>query len=303
MLSCKRANTSITPGNPSLNQLFSALRSTPQTFSVTAGRDTIIYGANGTMLHFYVNSFKDDSGNTITSGIINIQLVEIYKIGDFIANRTSTITNDSFLTSGGEINIAAQANGQTVFANKYGLGFKQSAASSQQMQLYYGNNNNTDSITTWIQGNNTTPGTTASGTYIDSSRGNHDYNYFFDSCTSFSTVNCDYFWNSSSQLTDIKVVVPNTNYNNSNTEISLVFPMQKVSIPVALYNSATNSFSLAYHGNQIPVGLNYELVVITNNNENWYYYEQSGLTTSGMTINAAMASETKNDIISRLQGL
>ena len=74
--------TNVTNVTPSLNQLFAGLRYTPQNLSVTAGRDTIVYGNNGTMLHFYTNSFKNGSGNIITSGTVYLQLTEMYKAGD-----------------------------------------------------------------------------------------------------------------------------------------------------------------------------------------------------------------------------
>ena len=63
-----------------INQLFAGLRTSPQTLTVTAGRDTIVYGANGTRMHFYTNSFKTAAGAIITSGTINLQLVEMYKL-------------------------------------------------------------------------------------------------------------------------------------------------------------------------------------------------------------------------------
>ncbi len=130
----------------SLNQMFAGLRSTPQNLSVTAGRDTVVFGADSTVFHFYTNSFKDASGNIITSGTVNLQLVEIYKPADFISNRTTTSTSDGhILQSGGEINLVATMNGQTVYANRYDMGFKQTNSSTTTMNLYYGATNSADS--------------------------------------------------------------------------------------------------------------------------------------------------------------
>ncbi len=306
VLSCKK--TKSTSGTKqSLNQLFSGLRPTPQNFSVTAGRDTIVMGANNTMLHFYTNSFKDANGNIITAGTIYLQLVEMYKPADFIANRTTTTAHDTLLTSGGEINIMATMNGQTVYANKYGIGFPQSSASTTPMQLYYGNNANPDSVTTWTQGNNTTPGTSATGTSVDTTYAYWLHNqpfYIFDSCTGFHYVNCDCISRGASQVTNVSVIVPDTSYNQSNTEVYLSFPTQKYLVLLSGYSNTSNTFSPDYSdGTQIPVGFNYALVVITNKNGNYYYYEQSGITTSGMTATAAMAPDTQSDILARIAAL
>ena len=321
VVACKKKTNNTAPAQ-SLNQVFADLKTLPQNFNITAGTDTVILGADSTILHFYTNSFKDAAGNIINSGIINIQLVEMYKPGDMIANRTATVTRDSLLASGGEINITATMGGQTIYANKYGIGFKQSAASTQQMELYYGGNANTDSLTIWTKGNNTTPGTTSLAKPIDSfafysALRTYFYlhipkdapYYFFDSCTGLGSANCDCIYPRTTwDYTTLSVIVPDASYDKSNTQIFMIFPRQQgryytMSVPVNSYNGTTNTFSLNYDGTQIPVGLNYELAVITNKNGNYYYFEQSGVTTNGLTVTAAMAPETKGDIAARLHAL
>ena len=122
---------------PGLNQLFSDFRTAPQNFSISAGHDTIVYGEKGTGMHFYENSFKDAAGNIITNGTVSIQLTEMYKPGDMISNQATTTSADGqILQSGGEINITAKMNGKEVFANSYGLKFKQDAPSVEPMSLF-----------------------------------------------------------------------------------------------------------------------------------------------------------------------
>src|ERR1700733_5017150 len=82
--------TPVTIDQSGLNSLFASLRPTPQSLVVTAGSSQTVYGINGTKLTFYPNSFKDKNGKIITSGIINIQLTEVYSIGDMIASRAPT---------------------------------------------------------------------------------------------------------------------------------------------------------------------------------------------------------------------
>jgi hypothetical protein len=313
MLCCKKKSSNPTYNQSNLNQLFSGLRSTPQSFTVTAGASQTVVGANGTVLNFYPNSFKNASGTIITSGTINLQLVEMYKPGDMIQNRAVTTTSDGqLLQSGGEINIIATMNGQEIYANKYGIGFKQSGPSSQSMELYYGSVNNVDSVITWTVGNNVNPGTTAPSTIHDSVH-THNYLYLFDSCTNFLSVNCDDTytenWANVSNTT-VSVTIPDEKFNPGNTDVYIVATTFK-KIAILAKPGPANSFVFSetfsaggtYHTIGLPIGLNYELVVLSNINGSYYYYQTSGIITNGMTINAAVAPETRGDIIARLAGL
>ncbi|MBL7690504.1 MAG: hypothetical protein JNM41_02850, partial [Flavipsychrobacter sp.] len=55
--------------------LFADLETEPQKIIIQAGRDTVVFGSNNTILHFYANSFKDAGGNAISSGLVLIELV------------------------------------------------------------------------------------------------------------------------------------------------------------------------------------------------------------------------------------
>ena len=305
---CKKSSNNATGPTQSLNQLFSGLRTTPQNLSVQAGTDTTLYGADSTILHFYPNSFMDNAGNVITSGAVNIQLIEMYKPGDMICNRTSSTANGQLLKSGGQIDITATMNGKEIFANKYTIGFKQSGSSTEVMSLYYGGNENADSFTTWTVSDNSIAGTVAAST-ADTGVGfgfGSGFYYFFKGCTKFHTINCDLLYNYNGQNTTISVVVPDASFNEGNTQMFLVFPaINSVTMGDGRegYDAATNTFTVGNHGDQMPVGVNYELVVIANKNGQYYYYQTSGITTNGMTINAALAPETQWDIIARVAAL
>src|SRR5690606_33285999 len=104
---CNKNDTE--PGPSELNELFESLRSPAQSFTVTAGTEQTITGAQGTKIIFYPNSFKDAAGNTLSSGSVNISLTEVYTPGQMIAHRTTTTTNDDrLLTSGGQVLITAR---------------------------------------------------------------------------------------------------------------------------------------------------------------------------------------------------
>ena len=305
-----------------LNSLFVSLRPVPQSITVTAGFLQTVYGIGGTKLTFYPNSFKDKKGNVITSGIIDIQLTEVYTLGDKIATRATTTSNGQLLTSGGQVLITATMNGNEVFANKYGIGFKQPGQSQKPMTLFYGDTNNPDSVVTWGVPSPNQVGVYVSGTttysdtnivvFVNPNTGvvdtmtTHgpilDY-YQFDSCTNFNWINCDYFYTSSAQLTDVTVFVPDTSFNSANSEVFVLFPTINAAAHMSLYTVATHSFDLP-KGYYIPVGMPIDIVVATNKNGTYYYYQETGITTiNGLFIFANMQQSTLAYITTQLQGL
>ncbi len=317
--------TIVTGATPSLNQLFAGLRTTPQGLSVTAGRDTVVYGAKGTMLHFYTNSFKDANGSIITTGTINLQLTEMYKASDMICNRATTMANGEILQSGGQITIVASMNGQQVTANAYGIGYARANASSARMAMFYGNTANSDSTATWTQSDTTHFGAVANGTRADSVGGGvHGTNFFyFDTCSSFTGANCDWFYTNDSPKVAVSVILPDTSFNLKNTQLYIILPninrwgntadtftavLSESGYGSGTYTAATNTLQLISEGHTaiVPAGLNYELVVITNKNGQYYYYQQTGIMPhNGLNVNVAigLAKDTQADIATRLQAL
>ncbi len=331
MPSCKKGGTA-TPSvaQPSLNQLFAGLRYTPQTFTVQAGRDTAVFGAQGTLMHFYANTFLHGDGTVITSGTITIQLIEMYKPGDMVANRTTTMTTSGqLLQSGGEVYITASmtttsqyigVNGlpsnttETVLVNKYGLGFPQTTASTTTMQLFYGNTNNPDSVVTWDAADTSTPGKVAHG--ADSCpcpRAIPWYGFIFDSTGNLGLLNCDHFLHDTG-LTSVSAILPDSTFNPSNTQVFVALP----SIPGLLetafgdglqsYNASIHMITLSnFLGNKInivPIGISYKLIVISCKANQLYFYTQSGtIPSTGIHATATMAPMTQSAISSQLAGL
>ena len=305
------------------NQLFSALRYTPQTLSVTAGRDTIIFGAKGTMFHFYTYSFTNTAGTVLTSGTVNLQLVEMYTPGDMIANRAATMANDQLLQSGGQVSVLATMNGQTVLINKYGLGFSQPANGYQPMQLFVGNLNNGDSITNWaVAAQDSLNGTFAiaadTQSTISNAYGRPWVGYVFDTASSDSSsslqyTNCDAFYSSDSPSVSVAVIMPDTSFNPNTTEVFLILPtincvMSTIEPELGSsgYNSATNTISIVSegHNNIVPAGMAYEMVVIAIKNGQYYYYTHSGtIPHSGILNTATMTPQTQSYVTAQLAAL
>ena len=324
IVSCKKTNNSQIAGTQSLNQLFAGLRSAPQNFSVTAGRDTVVYGNKGTKLHFYTNSFQDATGTIITSGTIYLSLIEMYKPGDMIANRATTMANGQILQSGGQITMTATMNGQPVYANKYGIGFQHSNQSYAPMALFYGSTGNADSTTTWTQSDSNRQGNVVVGTKPDTTGSSGSTNYFsFDTCTNFTWANCDWFYTNDSPKVSVSAILPDSSFNAANTQMYLVLPnvnqwsgtadtftavlgTAEPYLGSGGYNATTNTLKLISEGNTniVPAGLNYKLIIIANKSGQFYYYEQSGIMPhNGLVATAAMATDTQQDIKDRLAGL
>ncbi len=275
--SCKKDDITLTPGNNeyTLKQLFTYLKSAPQTLLVTAGTNQTVTGSKGTILKFNPTSFKDASGNIISSGMVTIELIEMYTPGDMIANRVNTSTAaQQRLTSGGSVNIKATMGGVEVFANDYEIAFKQDAQKEAPMALFRGYEL-IDSTGTTVQWSDDTTGTVPRTTKLDTTQ---NFYYLFDSCTAFNWINCDYFYSAPSPKTDITVVLPDNTYDLSNTQVYVVFPGINSVTCLYSYDATAHSFKLGASSYYIPVGSQIHVVVISAKNGNYYLAQQQNIT-------------------------
>jgi hypothetical protein len=285
-----------------LRQLFAPLQPSMQSFSVPAGMNATVTGAQGTKLIFYPNSFRNAAGQIVSSGTVQISLLEATKPGSMIAARAATIVSGGgLLQSGGQVYVSATMGGQELQANTYGIAFAQPAYSSQPMALYYGNMNNADSVVEWRSSVSGT-GTTSSGTRSDSAKGMMMWYHQFDSCTSFHWINCDYFYNKS-PITGISAVTPDTSFNGRNSSVFIVFPSINSVSYMGSYAGATHTFSLN-SGYEVPVGMSVHIIGISKKNGNYYYSEQLNQTISNnMSINLPLQQQPLSYIQSHLLAL
>ncbi len=325
VVSCQKSYSPVPHviATPSLDELFSGLKSDPENFNVPAGEETILYASQGTMIHFYPNSFKDADGKIITSGTINVKLIEMYRAGDMISNRATTMANGQLLQSGGQVNITATLSGTAVFPTTYGIAFKHGTSSSASMSLFYGGTSNAATVATWTQSDTSRNGTVSSGTRNDTNSHNETSLFIFDSCTSFNWINCDCFHQSDSPKTTVSVILPDSTFNPTNTELFLVLPnitrhynpndtftavMSSVeqNLGRQSYTVTTNTMNLISEGQTVivPAGLNYQLIVMTNKNGTWYYYEQQGVIPhNGLVVTATLLQTTQQNIKNQLSCL
>ncbi len=284
--------------------LFAALRSTPQTFSVTAGVGKKIKGAGGTILEFYPNSFKDKNGNILTSGTLEIELIEMYSVGDMIANRTSTSNNYGIIyTSGGEVNIKAQLGGQEVFANKYRIGFKASSnVQNKPMELYVPGERNRDSVTFWTNYKmGSVPG---SSLVTDAVWFLNEAPYFlFDSCSTFKLINCDHPYDSTSKNVTINVTIPENTFNKVYGSLSIAFPTLNVATILTATNYNSDTHVMTFQG-WVPTGPSGKIsLMIAKDISNFFYYEQACNVSGDMSINANVKLLTTTELMAKLHAL
>lgn len=299
---CNKEDITLQPNNPqTIKSLFADLRSTPQIFAVEAGTNQTITGQQGTRISFHPQSFKNAAGDIITGGTIKIELIEMYKPGDMIANRVTTTTAaQMMLTSGGSVNIKATLSDREVFATTYGIAFKQPAASENPMALFKGYPI-TDSSGTNIKWYDDTSGTVNRTTKIDTLA---SFFYLFDSCNSFNWINCDYFYSAPAPKTDITVTMPDNSYTMANTQVFVIFKdINSVSTMYA-YNTASHAFSFGYPSYHLPVGAHVDILIMGSKNNAYFADLHSNVVlTQNMSITAAPATQSLANIVSLLSGL
>lgn len=327
-ISCKKNtdNTStLQPAPLPLNQLFADLRSLPQVITVKAGRDTMVFGSQGTMLHFYPYSFKNASGAIITSGTIDLTLVEMYKPGDMIRNRATTLAGTNLLTSGGQIDLRATMNGQQVYANKYGIGYFQDNPNARpRMELFYGNADNVDSVVNW-EAKDTTQEREVAWLADTSTRmdltiayGRSWMGYVFDSASSLQYTNCDAFYFPGSPKVTVTAIMPDATFTPQNTQVYLVLPEINCAMSTvqssggfdygtARYDAPTRAINMINEGqtNIVPTGMKYILIVIANKSGQYYYSKQEGdaIPSSGLKLNVTMTQDSKSNVLGMLSAL
>lgn len=168
-------------------------------------------------------------------------------------------------------------SGQPIYANKYGIKFRQKSSSVQPMNLFTGSNT-ADSFVAWTLGDTTRGNTPAETTLI----GTKSF-YVFDSCMHFDWINCDHFLDSSAALTSIYIKCADTNFNIGNTMTYVIFPPIN-SVMNAMYSVGERYSSTA---DNVPVGMVAKVVTISYYAGHFYYSSQDITVTAGMHITAS----------------
>lgn len=302
LASCSKDDITLNPGNAqTIRSLFSGLKYSPEVFTVQAGSATTITGSKGTRITFYPGTFRNAAGNTITGGNIRIELIEMYSPGDMIANHVTTTTAaQRLLTSGGCIHISATQDGQEVFADTYGIAFKQPAQSDNPMALFTGYQVS-DSTGVNIKWSDDTTSTVLRTLKIDNLE---PFYYIFDSCTSFNWINCDYFYNAPAPKTDVRVTLPDNSYDMTNTQVFVIFPAINAVVTTYAFDQATRTFSFGNPSYHLPVGAQVDVLVVGSKNNVYFADLHSNITlTPDFSVSANPTTQSLTAIQSMLAGL
>lgn len=246
------ANDTTSNGTPSGSDLNAFVNNNianaTQTFTIDASNPALITGAKGTKIQFYNGQFQTMSGDAVTSGNIDIALIEIFDKKDMILLNKQTLGEHQdgtkeVLISGGEFKITASQNGQPLQltnGSSYEVTVPAPNGVNPNMELFTGDNSSdtmiwteVDSSSIWGQGN--------------------EYNCFFDN---LNWVNCDYFMDYGVQMSDIQIEMPN-GFNNTNCLLYLYFDNENAVTNIYSYQGS-GVFSLGNY--QVPVGIDVHIV-------------------------------------------
>ena len=93
--------------------LLEQLKPKSQFFEFNGDSDISIVGENGTQVYIPRNSFINEKGQTVT-GKIDLELIEVLSVSNFIKLNLQTLSNGNLLQSEGMLFIDAKSNGQAV---------------------------------------------------------------------------------------------------------------------------------------------------------------------------------------------
>ena len=246
-------------------------------------------------------------------GVVNLKLIEMYKRGDMVANRATTLANGEMLQSGGMIAVSATMGGVIIYANVYGVSFKQPDTSTLPMNIFYGSTNNIYTVATWTDGGNSSqPGTIAAGT-TTSSAGTY---YTIDSCTHFGWVNCARLYLGNPVKVSVNITLLDHSFNPSNTQAYLVFDEPNVHVVLSnvesgfgssAYDAFSNKITILCQGQQniIPVGTSFKIIVTGRKGNDYFYHCDTGhvYINSPILSQPAMTLKTKSEINNLLSSL
>lgn len=293
--SCKKDKNEPTPSNPAatntsiVGQFFTNnLASEKQTFTLNATTGGYIYGAKGGMLYFQPNSFVTSSGATVT-GMIDIELIEVYDKATMIKLNKTTTSNGQLLVSGGEWKVSASQNGNPLSLAP-GMNYSgqiPTANPNMNMSLFYANesaNGNLD----WIPADSLN--FTDSVAVMQDSVG---FVYDFNGST-LGWINVDMFYNDPNPKTTVRVVTPN-GHDNSNTIVLIHFSSLNAAANM-WYETPVNNFTTS----NIPTGLAVTFIVISEINGQYYSAFVPATISNNhvetVTMNATTAAAIANDI-------
>lgn len=274
--SCENSSEELTvspvPDGEALNQKFIEGRADrTQQFTLDAGTGGERTSESGTILQFYANSFKDQSGAVVT-GEVTIEFIEIYGRTDMLFAKlpTNGKMNDGSihtLVSGGQFYVnAKKGSEQLVLAQGYSIivPVSNSGGEDEDMRMFDGVEEcfGDECDVVWEEadrGLEVGKWQTTGGVFTA----------YYTFQNKFGWTNIDKWFNDPRPKTTIFVDLPE-GYDDSNCAIYLSYDGE----PRALaqfdrYDEATGLFT--EHYGLIPVGLKVHFIVVSIVEDQWHY--------------------------------
>jgi hypothetical protein len=137
----------------SIQKLFAKTQQTPQEFCIYANKDTVIKGAQGTVIYIKAGTFMDE---TNTTDCVTLRLKEFFSKSDMLLENLTTTSNGHPLESAGMIYIEAVKDGKN-YNVRPGKDLIISTPSDSYFPgalIFSGDSNAHDSIMNWTVNNN-----------------------------------------------------------------------------------------------------------------------------------------------------
>jgi hypothetical protein len=243
------------------------------TLDITSGAWT--YGNKGTYIYISPCSFLDSDGNEVT-GEIEFELIEAQTNLDMLKLNRQTLTSDGqLLVSGGVLYVNASKNGQALTINpNCGLQANmpnQAFNSMDGNMQYFSGDVDEDGIFGWDLEEEDS---VTVGQNWDDSGQNYGFSFQIDSV---GWINCDYFYDTQSELTGVEIELPN-GYDGSNSQCNIYY--NTINSVATLYDGGTYDgiFTLG-PSYSTPVGMDVKFIAISGDTLDNYYYHITGNTT------------------------
>ena len=277
------------PVAAAVNELFQILTPPSQTKSFDAATGASLDFGNAVIITFSANSPA-----TTTSGNVDVSIDHINSKGDVIRFGKSTTSGDQLLVSGGAFWINVAQNGSSLqMANDKTVRIKFPALERDEaMKVFYGDTSvNSREGFTWVQSEDSVMLKKNGGTGADTS-------YFYEMISrKFNWVNCDRFYNSSSDRTKISVILP-VNFTNKNTAVFLVSTKEFL---VARFR-ADYEHRLFYLEN-VPVSETFKIVTVSKIGNDLYLGTKDTTIIRDIIADVSPEKKTVQDIMDYLDAL
>lgn len=260
-----------------------------QKFNGTGGAAFSITGAKGMKFDFPANAFIDASGNPVAGNVV-VSLKEVLSKRDIVLSGKVTQSNGQLLISGGQFQILASQNGQSLRLNPaVAVAVKvPTTFNTDPMDLFVWMQNGV-SDSTWVLDQKARVATSA--------------NFYQFNLPSFGWVNCDYFYSNPNPKTTITAspVYVGTPPSIKDQRAYMVFSDLKTvaGLPFVLAINKHQSYE-----NSMPIGLKGKLIILSTDINDVIYFGHTDFTVSAnLHLNVAVAPATAAQIDAVLNGL